>query len=249
MLPKIHIPLLFIYQSLITVSLAQPAETNIVVSPELQLQPLGTNAYIHISFEENKRFGRFSSNGLIYIDDNEAVIMDTPSSKRVTQQLIDWLKQHHPAVKIKAVIVNHFHSDCLGGLELFHALGVHSYAHHLTPSLLGNDTLPVPQHRFTKKLTLTVGKKKVISEYFGEAHSRDNIVTWIPEEKILFGGCMIKSMNAGKGNLTDANVTAWPQTVSKVSKKYPQAQWVIPGHGSAGGTELFDYTIKLFSNP
>ncbi|HCO82289.1 MAG TPA: subclass B1 metallo-beta-lactamase, partial [Arenibacter sp.] len=28
--------------------------------------------------------------------------------------------------------------------------------------------------------------------------------------------------------------------------KYPTAKIVIPGHGIAGGTELLDYTIKLF---
>jgi metallo-beta-lactamase class B len=79
------------------------------------------------------------------------------------------------------------------------------------------------------------------------AHSPDNIVTWIPGEKILFGGCMVKAMDAGRGNHSDANLQQWSATISKVKKEFPQAKIVISGHGDHGGTELLDYTIKMFA--
>ena len=86
----------------------------------------------------------------------------------------------------------------------------------------------------------------MINYYPGEAHTRDNIITWVPSERTIFGGCMVKSMNAGKGNLADANVNAWSDTVRKVKSLCPTATLVIPGHGDAGGTELLDFTIRLF---
>ena len=76
---------------------------------------------------------------------------------------------------------------------------------------------------------------------------RSNVVGYFPEDKVVFGGCLIKTVGAGKGNLEDANVAAWPATVSKVKATYSKAEIVIPGHGKTGGTELFDYTIKLFA--
>jgi metallo-beta-lactamase class B len=57
---------------------------------------------------------------------------------------------------------------------------------------------------------------------------------------------MVKSMNASKGNLEDANVKEWSNTIRKIKSKYPAASLVVPGHGNAGGQELLDYTITLF---
>jgi metallo-beta-lactamase class B len=82
--------------------------------------------------------------------------------------------------------------------------------------------------------------------FFGEGHTKDNVVGYFPDDKAVFGGCLIKEVGSGKGNLEDANVAEWSQTVSKVKQFYPEAKIVIPGHGETGGTELFDYTIKLF---
>ena len=57
---------------------------------------------------------------------------------------------------------------------------------------------------------------------------------------------MIKEVGAPKGFLGDANIKEWPATVEKIKQQYPNAKIVIPGHGKQGGSELFDYTIKLF---
>ena len=71
-------------------------------------------------------------------------------------------------------------------------------------------------------------------------------MAYFPEDNVLFGGCLIKSVGAGKGYLGDANTIAWPGTVHKIKLKYPKTEIVIPGHGKWGGTELLDYTIELF---
>jgi hypothetical protein len=66
-------------------------------------------------------------------------------------------------------------------------------------------------------------------------------------KRAVFSGCLIKELGASKGNLADANVIAWPNTIRNLKQKYPEAQILIPGHGKSGGTEFFDCTIKLFS--
>ena len=58
---------------------------------------------------------------------------------------------------------------------------------------------------------------------------------------------MVKSVGASKGNLADANVKEWANTIRKVKKAFPKAKYVIPGHGQYGNAELLDYTIELFS--
>lgn len=62
----------------------------------------------------------------------------------------------------------------------------------------------------------------------------------------MFGGCLVKTMNAGKGNLADANTASWSATVEQVKRAYPDVRFVIPGHGATGGVELLDFTARLF---
>lgn len=47
------------------------------------------------------------------------------------------------------------------------------------------------------------------------------------------------------GNTGDADVEHWAEAVAAVAARFPHAERVIPGHGSAGGRELLDHTIQL----
>jgi metallo-beta-lactamase class B len=62
----------------------------------------------------------------------------------------------------------------------------------------------------------------------------------------LFGGCLIKELEANKGYLGDATIADWSNTVEKIKKQYPNLKIVVPGHGEHGDQGLLDYTIKLF---
>jgi metallo-beta-lactamase class B len=226
---------------------AQNQTEKIKISEDLEIIPLSEKSFIHVSYVTYPSFGRVACNGLLYINQNEAVVMDTPPNDEISEQLLAWISEEFPETKVTAVVVNHFHSDCLGGLKAFHAAGAKSYASRLTCTLAEQNSAVVPQIAFDKKMKIKIGDQEVICDYPGEAHTRDNIVTWIPEEKILFGGCMVKSVNAEKGNLADANEKEWTKTISKVKNKYKRAKIIIPGHGQAGGLELLDYTMQLFS--
>jgi len=221
------------------------AQEEIVISDRLHVLPLTTHSLLHISYIPYKG-ENVPCNGLVYINGNEAIVFDTPTNDSVSNELIDWMAKEYPQVKIKAIVVNHFHDDCLGGLNAFHNRGIASYANEKTIKLAKHKNVAVPQHGFKYKTELAIGNEKIVLSYHGAAHAPDNIVAYIPAEKILFGGCMVKEVDAGKGNLSDADVEEWPATIKKVRSKYPDAAIVVPGHGATGGRELLDYTIKLF---
>ncbi len=212
----------------------------------LIIRRLSDHVYQHISFLNTNDFGRVSCNGMLVVNQNEAVVFDSPADNTSTGELIKYADKL--GARIKAVIPTHFHEDCVGGLEIFGKYNIPGYASNQTIALLKNKN-----SRFAKVLTgfddslaMDVGNKKVYTVYFGEGHTKDNVIGFFPEGKAVFGGCLIKETGAGKGNLEDANIKAWPGTVNKLKKKYMGVQIVIPGHGKAGGTELYDYTIKLF---
>jgi metallo-beta-lactamase class B len=216
-------------------------------SDNLIIQRISNHVYQHISFLTTKDFGRVDCNGMVVVNDNEAIVFDTPADDESSGELINYLSKAHN-IKINGIIPTHFHEDCVGGLEKFNENNIPSYASNKTITLLKNKdrTFSKPIRGFDDSLDLNTGDKKVYINYFGEGHTKDNIIGYFPEDKVVFGGCLIKEVGAGKGNLEDANVTAWSETVRRLKQRYPETKTVIPGHGKRGGTELFDYTIKLF---
>lgn len=203
------------------------------------------NSFIHISYKQTNDFGNVPCNGLIVRDSNEVIIFDTPTNDTSAEELIKWIKETLDC-KINAVIPTHFHDDCLGGLKAFHDNNIPSYANFKTIELAKENNLVVPKNGFTDTLTLKVGNEIVIVKYFGEGHTKDNVVGYFPSENIMFGGCLIKELKASKGYLGDANVSNWSNTVEKIKMEYPNVNIVIPGHGEYGNSKLLDYTIKLF---
>jgi metallo-beta-lactamase class B len=215
-------------------------------SKDLIVTQISENSFEHTSFKQTNDFGNVPCNGLIVRNSNEVIIFDTPTKDNSAEELITWITGTLHC-KINAIIPTHFHDDCLGGLKAFHGHGIPSYAYFKTMELAKENGSAVPKNSFSDSLMLKVGDEHVTARFFGEGHTKDNVVGYFPSENILFGGCLIKELDAGKGYLGDANVGDWPGTVEKVKKEYPDVNIVIPGHGKYGDKKLLDYTIKLFT--
>ncbi|WP_428741612.1 subclass B1 metallo-beta-lactamase [Tenacibaculum sp.] len=220
-------------------------ETNKSDSKIIEIVKTSRNTYQHISFLKTETFGNVPCNGMVVVNDNEALIFDTPATTEATEELINWVKDSLKC-EIKAIIPTHFHVDCVGGLSVFHQKGIPSYANHLTNELIDTKEASLPENTFNGRKEFFLGDKKVIAQFFGEGHTKDNIIGYFPNDNILFGGCLIKADNASKGNLDDANISDWSSTVKKIKESYPDIKTVIPGHGDSGGVQLLDYTIKMF---
>lgn len=217
----------------------------IKISDDIELIKLSENAYVHVSYSELPKFGRFSSNGLIFINGKEAFLFDTPATDSLTMDLVSWIKD---SLKLKIVgfVPNHWHSDCIGGLGYLNNQKIESYANQMTIDIAKANNLPVPANGFKDSLQLQLGDKVIKCYYFGAAHSLDNIVVWITSEQILFPGCMIKSVNSKDlGNIVDGDLIAYPKTIDKLMERFPAAKIVIPGHGPFGGYELIKHTKEL----
>lgn len=217
-------------------------------SPTLQITPLTENSFVHTSYKQTNDFGNVPCNGLLVRDGNEIVVFDTPTNDSGATELIRWVEDSLHC-RIRAVVPTHFHDDCLGGLNAFHRQGIPSYANARTIALARENKLPVPQNAFNDSLQLTVGKEQVAVRFFGEGHTRDNVVGYFPREQVLFGGCLLKELNASKGYLGDANTADWSATVEKVKAFWPGIKKVVPGHGASGDGQLLEYTIRLFKTP
>jgi metallo-beta-lactamase class B len=214
-------------------------------SKDLIVLQIAENSFKHISFLQTNDFGNVPCNGLIVRNSNEVAVFDTPTNDKSAEELIKWIKETLHC-KINAVIPTHFHDDCLGGLKVFHENNIPSYANFKTIELAKDNNMVVPQNGFTDSLSLKVGNENARAIFFGEGHTKDNVVGYFPSDNVLFGGCLIKELDASKGYLGDATIADWSSTVEKIKKQYPALKIVVPGHGEHGDRKLLDYTSKLF---
>ena len=214
-------------------------------SNNLIITQIADNTFEHTSFKQTNDFGNVPCNGLIVINSKEAIIFDTPTNDKSSTELIIWIKETLHC-KINAIIPTHFHDDCLGGLKAFHENNIPSYAYFKTIELAKENNFVVPKNSFGDSLILKVGNENIIAKFFGEGHTKDNVVVYFPREDVLFGGCLLKEVDATKGYLGDANVTDWSITVEKIKKEYSNVKIIVPGHGEYGNKKLLDYTINLF---
>jgi metallo-beta-lactamase class B len=221
-----------------------PLDT-LVIDGDIRLLPIKDSIYVHETWHKSEGFGRFPSNGLIIIRGGQALMIDTPMDNQKTEKLYLYLKDSMN-VKIDKMIAGHFHGDCVGGLAFLQSKGVESIANDMTVDFCRQLGKPVPSHPFSESYKFDFNGMQVECRYFGGGHTVDNIVVWLPQEKILFGGCLVRAANADQlGNLRDAAVGEWDKTISRILKAYPEIETVIPGHGAYGGVELLEHTTDL----
>lgn len=223
-------------------------EEKIKITDDIELIKLSDDVYLHRSYFQTTNFGKVGANGLILIEDEKGLLIDTPWNNEQTEILYNWVRDSLNT-QIESIIATHWHDDCIGGLNFLKSKGVKSYANQMTIDIARSKNLPISQQGFSDSLYIQFEGLPVNCFYFGAGHSSDNILVFLPTENILFGGCCIKDMSANDlGNLEDADTEMWPHTIEKIKNRFPNVLMIIPGHGEVGGKELIQHTANLLKN-
>lgn len=212
------------------------------------LTELNDNVWAHTSYNDFNGI-TYDHNGLIVSTSEGVVLIDTAwdsgGNYQKTEELVKMIEKHLKK-KVVLALITHAHDDSIGGIQALLNQGIDVRSTLLTAELAKEYGYPSPKPTLDVQPVMKVGDTVVEAFYPGEGHSQDNITVWLPQYKILFGGCFIKSLEATNlGNLSDANVEQWDDSVQKVIDKYPDVQTVIPGHGNWGDKSLLFHTIDL----
>lgn len=209
---------------------------------------------------------------IVAMKNGDLVLVDTPYTPEATEEVLEWATEQFGERSITAINTG-FHYDNLGGNSYLVQENIPVYGSQLTVELLEergtaframtldwlqapkyqsyyqvHETLPyVPptqQFNLEEGLLLEFGQETVEVYYPGPTHSPDNVVVYFPDHKLLFGGCMI--LGEGKiGNTSDADLEAWPESVSRLSQF--DFDILIPGHGERFDPALLEETLTLLS--
>ncbi len=187
----------------------------------------------------------FPSNSMYVVTSAGVILIDTPWDENQTKPLLDSIWKRH-AQKVVLCVVTHFHDDRTAGLDILKENGVTTYSSSQSKVLGMERSDKLAMHCFLKDTTFITGNISFETFYPGEGHTKDNLVIWFPEQKILYGGCLVKSSETKSlGNTADANLKAWPGTIGRLIQKYPHARYVIPGHQGWKNKRALKHTLHL----
>ena len=240
------------------------------LSGELQVKQIYKDTFL-----VTHRFPWPANSLLVRYPHNHIVWVDTPYTESATELVWNWVKSRNWKENIIEVNTG-FHNDNLGGNGFLLKKSVDIYGTNLIVKML-KDQSEKTRSQILKWLKRPKFKKyhdvhstakyyppnKVITiktnesvyllnglleiYYPGPSHSRDNLIVYFPDKKLLFGGCAVKSVRSKNLGFTgDAVMSEWPKSLNKVLYRYNDSLLVVPGHGEVGGLELIKHTLELF---
>ena len=212
--------------------------------PKLEISHLTENFYVFTTYNLYKG-NSISANGMYLVTDSGAVMFDSPWDTTQFQPLLDSIKtKHNKAIVI--CIATHSHKDKTAGLEFLKERGVKTFTTKQTDEISKVKGEKRAEFLMEKDTVFSVGQYKFQTYYGGPGHTSDNIVIWFDKEKILYGGCLVKSIEAKDlGNLEEAIVKEWPTTIKNIQAKFKDPKFIIPGHQSWTSKESLHHTLKL----
>jgi cyclase len=105
----------------------------------------------------------------------------------------------------------------------------------------GNTARVLPDLCFDRRLDLYVAERRIELLHFGTpAHTTNDIVIWLPQERILFAGDL--AFNGATPFALSGSIAGWLDVLTALSELDPAV--VIPGHGSPSGPEVLVETAS-----
>ena len=216
---------------------------------DLRVRTLAPGVWLHTTWRE---FGsaRVPSHGLIVRSREHLVLVDTAWGDEPTRRLLDWIDAEL-GLPVRLLIVTHGHDDRLGGARAARAAGADVVMGVLT---MGGVTTPLRSHDadlLRRGMRLAAPGRSVTLDdllvyYPGPAHTADNLMVWLEEPQILFGGCAVRpGASSSLGNVADADIRSWADSMERTLLRFGHARMVIPAHGPVGDTRLLSHTADL----
>jgi len=218
----------------------------------IQLKPIqvAPHTYFVQGFPEmgSSANQNFISNAGFVVTPKGVVVVDALGSPILAKKLIAEIARITPQ-KVVAVIVSHYHADHVYGLQEFKKIGAKIYAQGEGRSYISSETakqrliasridfapwinentrLVSADVWIDQKTKLNIGGVQFLISRVGPAHAPEDLMVYVPSEKVLFAGDLVfRGRIPFVGN---ADSRGWISALDEIEKLKPQI--VIPGHGA-----------------
>jgi cyclase len=183
------------------------------------------------------------------VEEGGVIVIDTLMTRSLADLLMAEVRKVTDA-PVRYIVNTHWHGDHTFGNavlpevpilahdtcrdDLLSEWGPHrKFLGELYPAAVpGFDDLPAvpPNVTFSDKLTVHLGSRPIELLYYGKAHTRGDVVVYLPTEGVLFAGDI--AFHKYIPNARDGYPSAWLETAKKVEALDTGS--IIPGHGGIG---------------
>ncbi len=211
---------------------------------KLKISHLTGDFYIYTTYNTYQE-SQVPANGMYLVTNKGVVMFDTPWDTSQFQPLLDSIQfKHNKSVLL--CIATHWHGDRTEGLEYYKQQGIKTYTTVLTDEFSKKNNMKRAEFLIAKDTVFNIEQYSFETYYPGEGHTADNIIIWFKKEKILYGGCLIKGVDAKNlGYLGDANTTAYATTLKRVQQKCPTPKFIIVSHSDWDDLNSLKHSIKM----
>jgi metallo-beta-lactamase class B len=231
------------------------AASSIVVSadePQLSLRHLTGPIYV----AEDSFYSK--ENSVVYVGRRSVTIIGATWTPETAERLAAEIRKVTDK-PIREVVNTNFHPDRAGGNAYWKRIGAGIVSTKMTRDLLqsgwdqvvdgtvkafaGYPRLPLvlPTKIHAGDFELQGGRIRAL--YLGPSHTKDGIFVYFPDEKVLYGGCILKEQ---LGSLAYADVAEYPKTLRKLQALHLDITTIVAGHWSPiHGPELIDQYLAL----
>ena len=190
----------------------------------------------------------FISNAGFIVTPAGVVVIDALGSPQLAKELLDEIARVTPQ-PVTHVIVTHYHADHIYGLQEFRKRGVRVLAHRAALEYLNSDTaasrlqasraelapwidadtqLVTPDQWLDGPTELVLGGVRIQVQPVGPAHTPEDLVVFLPGERVLFAGDMV--FRGRVPFVGQADSRQWIVALDLLLKMDPVV--VVPGHGA-----------------
>ncbi len=189
----------------------------------------------------------FISNAGFIVTAQGVVVVDALGSPQLAERLISEIRKV-TAQPITHLIVTHYHADHVYGLQAFKAVGARVIAHRAAREYLNSDTARLRLEASRQELApwvntrtrlveadewldgdaeLSVGGMRLLIKSVGPAHTPEDLVVYLPQEKLLFAGDLV--FRARIPYVGQADSRHWIKALDALLALDTAA--IVPGHG------------------
>nr|AOA60297.1 subclass B1 metallo-beta-lactamase [uncultured bacterium] len=218
------------------------------IKPKLEIHPLTGDFYIYTTYGDPGDGSLYPANGMYLVTQKGVVLFDTPWDTTQFKPLLDSIRTRH-GKNVVMCIATHFHEDRTAALVYYAQQNISTYTTKRTDDLCIARNKPRAEYLINGDTAFHIGQYSFEVYYPGKGHSPDNIVIWFGKEKILYGGCFIKSTETESvGNLSDADIDEWIRSVKRVQKKCGSPAFIIPGHLGWSSKRSLTHTLAILEH-
>jgi len=221
--------------------------TQIQTDFPVTLSKIAENVWVHTTNYTLPGQNPILSNGLVVVDGDEVTLVDGARGELVTISLIEKVRKETGKPVTKMIVTHHL-ADRTAGVDAAEWQGLQIFTHPDTPTLAAKNGWPAPNTSVASlkapRSRTKVGNLEVA--YPGHGYASDNLVVYIPSAGVLYGGSIVRGAGSTTlGNITDADLEKWGESLQWVKATYSKATVVVPGHGKGANLSLIDATLAL----